>query len=325
MNVSYDLLRTFMAAAEAGTFAGAARRRRVSVSAISQGVRALEAQLGFPLFERLGRRVRLNHGGALLLRTLKVEFARIDEALASAAEDFTQVRGRVALGSPRTFGRHWLRPRLPALLAAHEALQVDVEFDVPSVLERRLVEGALDLAILVRPAELPGVATVPLARETFVAVGAPAYLERRGQPRSLAEFQAQRWATFDRDLPMHAPWWRASFGPRAALPEHVICQMASLEELLALAEAAVALTVLPDYLVAPSVEAGTLVMLPPGPGQYARQRTAGNTLFLAWREGVAESARLSAVRDSLRGPVPAGPVPGPRRARGRAGVEKAHG
>jgi DNA-binding transcriptional LysR family regulator len=317
MHVSYDLLRTFLVAAEAGTFAGAARQRRVSVSAISQGVRTLEAQLGFPLFERMGRRVRLTRVGAALLPTLKAEFARIDEALAGAAEDVARVRGRVVLGSPRTFGRHWLRPRLPALLAAHESLQVDVVFDVPSVLERRLAEGTLDLAILVRPAELAGVATVPLARETFLAVGAPAYLEHRGHPRTVADFQAARWAVFDPDLPMHAPWWRASFGPKAALPRQVVCQVASLEELLALAEVGVALTVLPDYLVAPSVEARRLVVLEPAAGQYARQRPAGNTIFLAWREGVAESARLRAVREALRSepPAPAARGPGPRNRR----------
>ena len=304
MSVSYDLLRTFLVAAEVGTFAGAARERRVSVSAISQAVRTLEAQLGFPLFERLGRRVRLTPAGGGLLQTLKVEFARIDKALEVAAEDVTQLRGRVAIGSPRTFGRHWLRPRLPPLLKAHEALRLTVEFDVPSVLERRLVEGALDVIILVRPSALPGVATVPLARERFVAVGAPGYLQHRGPPSTLADFLSQRWAVFDEDLPMHAPWWRASFGSRAALPEHIACQVASLEELLALAEAGVALAVLPDYLVGPSVEAGKLVMLEPASGQHSRQRAAGNTLFLAWREGAMESARMKAVRQALRMEAP---------------------
>jgi DNA-binding transcriptional LysR family regulator len=299
MAVSYDLLRTFVSAAEAGSFAAAAREARVSVSAISQKVRALEAQLGIPLFERLGRRVRLTGAGGTLLGTLKEEFARIDGALAGVAEDFTQVRGRVAVGSPRTFGRHWLRPRLYPLLSAHEALQVDMEFNVPSVLERRLLEGALDLTILVRPAELPGVETVRLAHETFVAVGSAAYVRRWGQPRTLAEFQAQRWAVFDRDLPMHAPWWRASFGPKAALPTRIVCCVPSLEELLALAEAGVALTVLPDYLVAPAVEERRVVVLAPAAGQYSRQRAAGNTLFLAWRQGLVESARIRVVRQAL--------------------------
>lgn len=299
MGVSYDLLRTFVAAAEAGTFAAAAREERLSVSAISQKVRALEAQLGIPLFERLGRRVRLTGAGGTLLETLKEEFARIDGALAGVAEDFTQVRGRVAVGSPRTFGRYWLRPRLPPVLSSYEALQVNVEFDVPSMLERRLVDGALDLVILVRPAELPGVETVQLARETFVAVASAAYVSRWGQPRTLADFQAQRWAVFDRDLPMHAPWWRASFGPKAALPTRIVSSVASLEELLGLAEAGVVVTVLPDYLVAPAVEEGRVMVLEPAAGQYSRQRAAGNTLFLAWRQGMVESARVRVVRQAI--------------------------
>jgi DNA-binding transcriptional LysR family regulator len=308
LSISYDLLRTFVAAAEAGTFAAAASRERISVSAISQKVRALEAQLGQPLFERLGRRVRLLPAGTTLLETLKPEMARIDDALASLREDFTQVRGRVCVGAPRAFWSHWLRPRLPPVLAAHEALQVDVEFNVPSVLERRLHEGALDLAIFGRPAQLPGIKTLPLARETFVAVGAPAYLKRWGQPRTLADFQAQRWAVFDQDMAMHLPWWRASFGSKAALPERIVCRMPSLEELLALAEASVALVVLPDYLVTPAVSGGRVLVLEPAPGQHARQRAAGNTLFLAWREGMVESARFRAVRQALSATVQGEPT-----------------
>ncbi|MDY7232170.1 LysR family transcriptional regulator [Hyalangium rubrum] len=299
MSIRYELLRTFVAAAEAGTFAAAASREHVSVSAISQKVRALEAQLGQPLFERLGRRVRLLPSGTTLLETLKPELARIDDALASLREDFTQVRGRVCVGAPRPFWAHGLRSRLPPLLAAHDGLQVDVEFNVPSVLERRLHEGALDLVILGRPAQLPGIKTVPLARETFVAVGAPAYVKRWGQPRTLTDFQAQRWAVFDQDMAMHLPWWRASFGPKAALPERIVCRMASLEELLALAEASVALVVLPDYLVTAALAERRVLLLEPAPGQHARQRAAGNTLFLAWREGMKESARLRAVRQAL--------------------------
>lgn len=302
MSVSYDLLRTFVAAAEAGSFAAAARGERLSVSAISQKVRGLEAQLGVPLFERVGRSVRLLPSGRALLGTLQLDFTHIEDALASVRADFVQVRGPVVLGSPRTFGSHWLRSRLPGLLDAHEALEVEVEFDVPSVLERRLLDGALDLAILVRPAAgSMGVSAVPLARETFQAVGAPGYVKRWGTPRTLVDFLAQRWAVFDRDLPMHGPWWRASFGPKARLPERIACRVASLEELRSLVEAGVALAVLPDYLVAPSVAERRLIVLEPAPGQHTRQRAARNTIFLAWRKGVAESARLQAVRRALVG------------------------
>ena len=96
---------------------------------------------------------------------------------------------------------------------------------------------------------------------------------------------------------MHADFWRASLGPRAPLPEGVICEMASLEEMMALALGGAAIAVLPDYHVAEAVRAGELQILTPAtPG---RPRPAHNTLFLAWRRGAVESARLRAVRGAL--------------------------
>jgi DNA-binding transcriptional LysR family regulator len=164
------------------------------------------------------------------------------------------------------------------------------------------VDGLLDFAVLVRPAELSGVTTSPIALETFLAIGATRTRGGHPGPRTLADFQAQRWAVFDGDLAMHRTWWRAAFGPKAALPERVSCQVASLEELLALAESGAVLTVLPDYLVGPAVAAGRVTVLAPAPGQYARQRSAGNTIFLAWRTGAVESARVRAVREVLQSP-----------------------
>jgi DNA-binding transcriptional LysR family regulator len=79
----------------------------------------------------------------------------------------------------------------------------------------------------------------------------------------------------------------------------MVCCVPNLEELLALAEAGVALTVLPDYLVAPALEERRVMVLAPAAGQYSRQRAAGNTLFLAWRQGLVESARIRVVRQAL--------------------------
>ena len=286
MEIDYEWLRTFVAAAGARTFAEAASRRRVSVSAISQQLKLLEARLGVALFERVGRRARLTDAGRGLAESVTAELGRIDDALAGLSGQAREVRGRIRVGSPMGFARVWLRPRLPALLAAHPGLALEIDFAVPSRLERRLVDGELDLCLLVRPAELPGVVTRVVAEETFVAVG------RKKLDPSLESLRSQRWIVFDEDLPMLRPWWRQAFGPRAPLPEQIACRVASLDEMLALAEAGVGLTVLPDYLVASSLQAGRLVALP-------ARRPARNTLFLAWRRSVVETARFLAVRDAL--------------------------
>ncbi len=295
MTINYELLKTFVAAGSARTFGEAAAQRRVSVSAISQQVKILEAQLGVPLFERLGRRVRLTASGRALLETLREELGRIDAALEAASSEYARIRGTVRIGAPQTFGGVWLRPRLASLLAQHEELRAVVELGVPSILERHLVDGALDLAVLVRSPEASSIASEPIATETFVAVAAPSYLERAGTPRTLSDFQQRRWIVFDSDLAMHAPWWRATFGARAALPTDIVCEISSLEHMMALAIDGSGLAVLPDYLIAAAIDDRRLRVMQP----TARAR-AQNTIYLAWRRTAMQSARMQAAMSALR-------------------------
>lgn len=299
--LNYELLRTFLAAGTAPTFTAAAAGRHVSVSAVSQQIRALEVQLGVPLFERAGRRVRLTPAGQGLVAALRPAFVQIEAALAATLADHAVVRGPVAIGAPRSFGRVWLRPRLAPLLRAHPELTVRLEFDVPSVLERRLVDGVLDLVLLAQPAALAGVVTRPIASETFVAVASPAYLRAHGAPRTRAEFQRHRFVVFDRDLAMHAPWWRAAFGGRGEPPATIVGEVASLEEMQALAEEGVGIAVLPDYLVAAALTARRLVVLTPD-GGARRARPARNTLFVGWRGAAITTARLRATLEALQAP-----------------------
>jgi DNA-binding transcriptional LysR family regulator len=160
------------------------------------------------------------------------------------------------------------------------------------------VAGDLDLAVLARPPESAAIEAAPLVVEVFEAVAAPAYLRARGTPRTAADFDAHRLIVFGRDLPMHAAWWRATFGPRAPLRGHTACRIASLDEMLALAVAGAGIAVLPDYFVAPALAAREVVAITPG----GARRRARNEILLAQRRGAIPSARVRAVREALLSP-----------------------
>jgi len=290
MVINQELLRTLLEAARAPTFAEAARRRRVTPSAISHQLGALQAQLGVPLFERIGRRARLTAAGARLSAELGQAFARVDDALAAARREHEVIAGSVRIGGPGPFSRMWLRPRLIDLLRAHQGLSIDARFELPSVLARRLHDGELDLALLAGEPDAPGLTTRRVYLEEFVAVAAPAYLERHGRPRSARDFAAHAWLVFDADLAMHATFWRAAFGRRAPQPGNLRCRIGSLDELAALAEAGLGMTVLPSYFVV-----GKRLTTLPSPG-----RRALSPIHLAWRTGAAETARFVTVRDRLQ-------------------------
>lgn len=286
-------LRTFLAAADAPTLAAAAAERHVTKSAISQQLKVLEAGMGFPLFERAGRNIRPTEAGRALAASLRVAFAAVDDAIDQARAGVEEIGGEVRIGAPRPFTAAWLRPRLARLVADNPRLTLDVSFGGPSELERRLLAREIDFAVLTREAEAQSVEQETLFVETFLAVAAPRYLQQRGTPRTAGEIEEHRMIVFDRDLPMLAPWWRAAFGARTPLRGDVACRVASLDEMLALAEAGAGIAVLPDYFVEKSVERGRLAIVP-------AKRPAKNAIVLAWRRGAIPTARFRAVKDALR-------------------------
>jgi DNA-binding transcriptional LysR family regulator len=293
-----DALWTLWEVSRAGTHAAAAARLGITASAVGQQLKALEQRLGVALFERVGRRARLTPAGAALVERLREHLPALETALDEASEAHRTVRGEVSLGGPWPFCRFWLRPRLPSLLERHPELRLDVRFDVSSLLIRRLLGGELDLAILTTLPEAPGLEMSAVAQEGFVAVAAPGYLRRYGTPRTAKEFASHRFIAFDADLAMLTPWWRTAFGLREPLPTQVVCRITNLDEMLALAESGCGITVLPDYLVEPSLHAGRVEVLEPESGRRSLRRPRG-TLWLAWRRAAAPTARLLAVRDWL--------------------------
>jgi DNA-binding transcriptional LysR family regulator len=82
--VSLDQLRTFIAAADAGSFSAAARRLNRAQSAVSQTISGLEAQLGVALFDRTQRYPSLTGQGRLLLADARAVIADVDALKARA-------------------------------------------------------------------------------------------------------------------------------------------------------------------------------------------------------------------------------------------------
>jgi LysR family glycine cleavage system transcriptional activator len=118
------LLRTFEAAARHLSFKKAAAELHVTPAAISQQIKALEAALGVPLFQRLTRALRLSERGAAMLPPVQQGLACL-----SAAIRLVQNRPResvVLLTAPPSFATHWLMPRLPDFYASHPGIEVQL-------------------------------------------------------------------------------------------------------------------------------------------------------------------------------------------------------
>lgn len=141
-----DLLNTFAAICETGSFTAAARKVGRSQSAVSLQMRRLEESLGRPLFVRGGSGAVLTEHGVLLLGHARDILGSVRETL--AAFDRASVAGVVVLGMPDDYAPLRLVPALRAFASLYPAATANVVVDESRVLVKRLADGSVDLAFI---------------------------------------------------------------------------------------------------------------------------------------------------------------------------------
>lgn len=203
-------LRAFEAAARLSSFTRAAEELHVTQSAVSRQIRALEADLGVPLFRRGHRKVRLTGDGERLLSVLSDAFRAIEKTVERLREPARDVKLKV----PPTFAIRWLIPRLARFQTERPDIQVRLTANVRDV---KLGKEPFDLGVLYVRAGEPGRKGDVLLTDLAVAVAAPRYLANApalAEPTDIKRHQLllgrpggwdwRRWArTFDvDDLPL---------------------------------------------------------------------------------------------------------------------------
>ena len=107
-----------------GSFAGAAQDLELDPSAVSHRIRALEAALGMPLFDRTTRRVQPNRAGALLCEAANRSLDEVERALVAARDLRSEKAIRLSVHS--SLAMKWLIPRMPDAQRTGIDLSIDV-------------------------------------------------------------------------------------------------------------------------------------------------------------------------------------------------------
>lgn len=141
-----DLLRTFAAGFELGSFARAAEQLGRSPSAVSTRLRRLEEEVGQPLLAKSGRGLALTEAGETLLAYARRILALNDEAVEALRSG--AVEGEVRLGLPQDFAEAWLPEVLGRFAQAHPKIRMDVRAERNATLVEKTRRGRLDLALV---------------------------------------------------------------------------------------------------------------------------------------------------------------------------------
>lgn len=180
-----DLIRTFVAVAETGSFTLAAPRINRSQSAISMQMQRLEQSVGKTLLVRSPRAVRPNSAGSDFLVYARRLLTLSDEAWASVTRP--EETGHVRLGVPDDYAAYLLPQVLSRFAAAHPLVNVEVVCEPSVNLVKAFDAGRLDLAIVTR---LPSQPLAVLRREPFVWVASPNHVAWDKDPLPVALFDA---------------------------------------------------------------------------------------------------------------------------------------
>ncbi len=140
-----DLLRSFMVAADTGSFTRTASLVHRTQAAVSMQMKRLEAELKCELFNRQGRGVTLTPEGEILYRYSAKILELHDEALAALAQP--KLNGLVRLGAPDDYATQHLPSVLKEFALTHPLVQIEVFCEGTPCLTDKLNKGQLDLAI----------------------------------------------------------------------------------------------------------------------------------------------------------------------------------
>lgn len=250
-HVTLRQFRYFVAVAESGSVAAASRMLSIAQSALTKSLLELEAELGRPLFLRSPKGMTLTPQGHRFLVSARKVIGSVADALRLQGADATAgISGVLAIGVTPLVAGYYLSELFSRFRRACPAVEVYVTEDSPRFLEHLLINGELDLAIMVSNAlcEPQAMVAETLTRSQN-RVWLPSNHELAAQPEvTLAEAAACDQIVLDADRIdelMKGVWARHQLKPR------VILRTSSLEAVRSLVGAGAGIAVLPDFLYRP--------------------------------------------------------------------------
>lgn len=149
MQVTLRQIRYFVAVAEAGSVTAAAADVNISQSAITEAVKALQAQLGVGLLERRARGVALTHQGHQFLRHARAILSAVADASLAVTSDPRTAEGHLNLGVTHIVAGYFLADPLARFRRIYPGITYKVVEDARRFVEHLLINGELDIGAVI--------------------------------------------------------------------------------------------------------------------------------------------------------------------------------
>ncbi|WOF74840.1 LysR family transcriptional regulator [Parvibaculaceae bacterium PLY_AMNH_Bact1] len=280
-------MQAFVAVADEGGFAAAARSLRLSAPSVTRLVSELEETLGARLFHRTTRSVSLTDAGARYLEDCRRILADLEDADAHVAGRHGQPEGWVSVTGSALFGRLALTPILFSLMDRYPGLSISTLF-VDRVVH--MMDEGIDVAV--RIADLPDSSLVAsrVGSVRRVLCAAPSYLEEHGTPERVADLERHQLIDFSQSR-SGSQWGLVSDGRTVTHRPETQLLVNTADAAIAAAVAGRGVTRVLSYQVAAEVAEGTLQIV------LSEAEGAPLPVHVVHKEVRQTSARVRAVVD----------------------------
>ena len=260
---------TFLSVVKLGSLSRAAEAHRVTQSAVSQQLRALEQRYGRRLLERAPRTVaRPTEAGQLLYRELEpllASFADLEQRVRARSD---VIAGNVRVATVYSVGLHTLPPALKIFLQKHPEVQVRLEYRRTDQIYAACSSGELDFGIVALPARRAQLVITPLGEDELVLVLPPEHALARQRKVSLSALEQLPFVAFDRDIPTRR--WVDKALRQQRVNVRYVMDLDNIETIKRSVEAGLGLSILPAPALVNEVRSGTLVTRPLEEGPLLR-------------------------------------------------------
>ena len=259
MELEIRHLRLVAGIADAGSMTRAAGQLHLTQSALSHQLRDIESRLGTPLFTRLGRSMVLTEPGRRVLDAARRVLGEVQRAEEDVRRLAGHGEGTIRVCTECYTGYHWLGSILTAFQARHPRVTINVAADETGGPVEALLEGRIDLAILIDPAKDRRLRVRPLFTDEMVAIVARAHpLARRPwvSPEALAAEHLLLYSS----APEESFAFRRILQPNGLVPARVSFIMLT-EAMIELARAGIGVGILPRWSAQRAIAAGSVVPL----------------------------------------------------------------
>ena len=255
--INLKQLEAFVQVVDLGSFRRAAEKLNTTQPNISSRIAALEAQLDLRLMERDAGSVRLTPVGEKLLARARDVLRSVD-AFVGAAEDDSLFEGLLRIGVTEMIVHSWLGAFLTGLRRQLPNVDIDLTVDFSANLSAALINRSVDLALQSAPFARQTSGMVELGSYPLSWVAAPE-LALHGRPVTLAEMARHPLLTHARGtLPFDQ--LRAHVAEVPGVSARLV-PSTNMVACLQMTRDALGIACLPEVMVRPDIDAGTLAVL----------------------------------------------------------------